>query len=713
MTIFKNITEPGRIGSITLKNRMIMTAMGLNTSTAEGLLTDEEIEYYRARAEGGVAMITIGCVSISHPDILVAPREVSLDTEEHIQQMRKLAAVLHRNDCKLCIQLHHGGYICTAESGRHGYPVYIPSETEDHPSEVGTFNELGPDMMLLDSNADSEKLPVINYKVCDKEDLARFVRQFADLAERCVKADVDCVEIHGGHGYLLHTFLNPRYNKRTDEYGGSLENRTRLFVEILQAVRERVGDKLAILCKIDGNEFEVTEEDGDGITSNQAVATAKLLERAGADGISVTGYAPSYKVTCPTSSHIAYEPNILVPYAKRIKEAVSIPVTCVGNISIPDADNFISEGDFDFLQIGRKLLADPELPKKVIEDRYDEARLCLNCYVCVSQMYMGKSVMCAINADCCHEYEGTPGRAKRPKRVLVVGGGPAGMEAACVLAERGHEVTIADKSDKLGGTLFFASVCTPSDYHIVSYLSKRLNDLGVNVVLNTMVDKAFIDGFKPDTVVLATGSKRELPDIPGAKQRHVMDGDTSRDMITGAKSKRDTGVFNKFMCTCGRTLGMLSTPEKVRSNSRIWMPIGKNVVIYGGEIVGLEMAEFLYQRGRKPIVLEPGTYVGEGLAIVRRWKLLSNMRKQGIPVKVKCEAVNIGKNTFTYRDADGLEETIPADTVIIAVGAVPNNDLAKQLAGSDYEVYSIGDCNSKLSFIDGAIHEAHDVAHAI
>lgn len=704
------LLKPGMIGNMHMKNRMIMSAMGLNTSTEEGVITDEEIEYYRQRAEGGVALIQVGSATIGHPEFVVAPKESAISDDKHIPQLKKLADTLHKYDCKLSVQLHHGGTVCVGVSGFMGLPIWVPSPVPYHEDGTGSYNELdsGQRAMLCG------EVPPMEFRICTKEDIQRFVTMFADAAERCVKAGCDCVEIHGGHGYLIDSFLNPRYNQRTDEYGGSPENRSRFYVEIVQAIRERVGDKLAIICKIDSHEFAVDPEtDGPGISDEQAAITARLLEKAGADAIAASAYAPVYKVICPTVSHVAYEPNSIVPYAEKIKRAVSIPVTAVGNISIEDGNKFISEGKFDYLQIARKLLADPQLPKKVMEDRMDEARLCLNCYVCLSQMYQAASVKCAINPECCHETEISITPAEKKKKVLIVGGGPAGMETARVAAMRGHDVTIVDKGDKLGGTLFFASVCTPTNYRIVRYLERQLQLLGVKVILNTEVDRSFIDRFKPDVVVLATGSKRDLPNIPGRSQKHVLDGDTARDMITGAKSKRNLGALTKFMCTCGRTIGMLKTPEKVAKNSHIWMPIGKNVVIYGGELVGLEMAEFLHARGRNVTVIEPGTYVGEGLALVRRWKMVDDLREAGIPVLVNCKAVQIGKDTFTYADELGVKHHLLADTVMVCEGAVPNTDLAKKLKGSGYEVHMVGDCNQELSYIEGAIHEGNLVGRTL
>lgn len=707
---YGNLLEPGNIGPLKLKNRMIMTAMGLNTSTTEGMITDEEIEYYEERARGGVALIQIGSATIAHPELVVAPRQTAISDDKYIPQLKKLADTVHKYNCKLSVQLHHGGTVCVGVSGFMGYPIYVPSPVPYHADGMGTYNELSPEQRAMLCG----EMPPIDFKVCTKEDIERFETLYADAAERCVKAGVDCLEIHGGHGYLIDSFLNPRYNTRTDEYGGSIENRSRFYVEVLQAIRKRIGDALPVICKLDAMEFDVDPEtDGPGITNEQAIVTARLLEKAGASAIAASAYAPSYKVICPTTSHVSFEPNKLVPYAEKIKQAVGIPVTCVGNISIPDADRFIGENKFDFVQIGRKLLADPELPNKAAEGRMDEARLCLNCYVCLSQMYQAASVKCAINARCCDEANTRIVPAEKKKKVLVIGGGPAGMEAARVAALRGHEVTVVEKSDKLGGTLFFASVCTPNNYRLVRYLVKQLDLLGVKVVLNTEADKAFIDRMKPDAIVVASGSKRDLPPIPGAKQRHVMDGDTARDMITGAKSNRDTGAFNKFMCSCGRALGMLKTPEAVAKNSRIWMPIGKNVVIYGGELVGLEMAEFLHDRGRNVTILEPGSYVGEGMALVRRWKVLDDFRKEGIPVRVGCKAVRIGKNTFEFTDEEGRDATIPADTVMVCLGAVPNDGLAKRLKDSGYEVHVIGDCNKELSYIEGAVHEGNAAGRAI
>lgn len=707
---YKTILSPGKIGPMELRNRIIQSSMGVNLCEYDGTPTEELIAYTERRAVGEVGLVQIGSVTVAHPEAVGAPRQAAFAKDEQIPVYAELAKRVHAHGAKLSLQLQHPGLV-SGVSAFGGHAMLAPSIPDEAQSDMGLYHELSAAQRQMLLGEGSDPMPAPEIKVCTKEDIDWVIGKFVDAAKRAVEANVDAVEIHAGHGYLIHSFLNPRYNKRTDEYGGTAENRARLLCEVIAAIKRACGDKLAVMCKIDSVEL-LTDF---GITNEDAVITARAAEAAGADAICCSAYAPGEKVICPTASHICYERNVIVPFAAKIKEAVSIPVTCAGRIDVEDAERFIGNGSFDFVQIGRKLLADPDLPKKLREGKADEIRLCLNCYYCVSCMYEGKSVECAVNTECCHETEKRIVPAKGKKKVVVVGGGPAGMEAARVAAERGHEVVLLEKGSRLGGTVFFGSVCTQTNYNIVNYLTRQLELLGVDVRLGVKADKGLIEGLSPDSVILATGSKRELPKIPGGKQRHVMDGDTSRDMITGDKidTDYDPGFVTKFMCTCGRILGMLSTPAKIANNSRIWMPFKKKVVIVGGEIVGLEMAEFLMDRGREIVILEEGDFIGDGLALVRRWKVAHDVIERGTEVKTLARVTNIGKDTITYVDADGHSKTISADNVVVAQGATPNDDLGKSLRGCSFDVCFVGDCNGRLSYIDGAIHEAYDAACAL
>lgn len=707
---FPKLTEKGQIGPMHLKNRMIMSSMGVNLCEYDGSLNEEIIEYTETRARGGVGLVQVGSVTVAHPEAVGAPRQAAFARDDQIPQYRELADRVHKYGAKLSLQLQHPGLV-SGVSAYSGYAMLAPSIVEPHAGDIGAYHELDAAQrsMLLGEGQETPSTPEV--KECTKEDIEWVKQKFHDAARRCAEAGVDAIEIHAGHGYLFDSFLNPRYNKRTDEYGGTVENRARFLTETVRMLKEDFGDKLAIMVKINAVEA-LTDE---GITNEDAIATARLLEEAGADAICCSAYAPSELACCPTASHIPFDRNIIVPFARNIKKAVNIPVTCVGRIDIPDAERFMEAGDFDFLQIGRKLLADPELPNKVTEDRYEDVRLCLNCYYCVSCMYEGRSVNCAINRECCNETEKRIVPAESVKTVLVVGGGPAGMEAARVCAERGHKVILAEKGRRLGGTVFFGSVCTPTNYNIVTYLSRRLEQLGVDVRLNTEVDKGYVESLDPDEIIFACGSKRELPPIPGRKQRHVLDGDTTRELITGGKISNgyDPGFVTNFMCTCGRMLGMLSTPEKVAKNSHIWMPIKNEVTIIGGELVGMEMAEFLLERGRKVTILEEDDHVGEGLALVRRWKVAHDVAKAGADVHVLSKATGIGPDTVDYEEQGKGKHKAPAKSVIVAQGATPNTDLIDQMGSSKYSMHRVGDCNEKLSYIDGAIHESYDVASQI
>lgn len=706
MTQLSHLMAPGRIGTMALRNRIFMSPMGSNTADPEGYCGERLLRYYEARAKGGAALLIMGSVSISWPVGSANYRQVAISDDRFIPGVNAVAEAVHAHGAKLAMQLQHAG-LTAMNDIRDGRPMLTPSlPQEKHGDMDGT---LFPEEVAAMSTPYSAAASKVEYRVATQEDIDWVIGEFAAAAERAQRAGVDGVELHAGHGYLIHSFLNPSVNKREDAYGGSIENRARLLVQVIEAIKVRCGSDYPVWCRLDGVEF-LTEG---GITNADAIRTAQLAEAAGADAIHVSAYADASKGASFTAAHTVHKPCGFVPYASAIKAAVSIPVIAPGRIEPEVGNRLIGEGKLDFITMARKLLADPELPNKIVENRLADVRPCIYCYTCISQIFVNKTVKCAVNARTGREHETLVSPAESPKKVLVIGAGPAGMEAARVADLRGHRVTLCDKSSRLGGTVFFSAVSYPPNAGLVNYLSRAIEQSSVEVQLNTEATPEWVRAQSPDVVVVATGARRGLPEIPGVHLPHVLSGDDIRGMITGesdGESKLPT--LARGAMALGGMAGITGRPDWMRQLSRVWMPLGKRVVMIGGGLVAVELAEFLAERGRQVTVLEEGEVMGQGLMLVRRWRNLADCRDKGVEFLTRARVVAITDRTLTYCNANQQERTIDADQVIITSGAEGDLALADRLRGEALTVHSIGDCNG-VSYIDGAIHAGFDLAQTL
>jgi 2,4-dienoyl-CoA reductase (NADPH2) len=546
----------------------------------------------------------------------------------------------------------------------------------------------------------------IEYKVATGEDISWLIERFADAAHRAQAAGFDAVELHAGHGYILSEFLSPYVNVREDEYGGSLENRARLLVEVITAVKARVGKDFPVWCRIDSKEFRVPG----GIVFEDAVATARIAEQAGADAIHVSAYANPSSGVAFTEAPLVHEAGGYLGFAAGIKQAVSIPVIAVGRIEPEVAEKVLRAGEADFIAMGRKLLADPELPNKLAEDRPGDIRPCIYCYTCVSEIFHSRHVICAVNAETGHEQTAVITPAQQPRKILVVGAGPAGMEAARVAALRGHEVTLCEAASRLGGTVFFSSIAYAPNELLIDYLAQQLRQLPVDIRLGTRVDVALVEQLQPDAVVVATGALREAPAIPGTDQSNVFSGDELRALMTGDRTSPAVvklKLFQRLMMFCGGLLGITRSGKLIRRLSHWWMPVGKRVAIIGGGLVGVELAEFLAERGRQVSVIEESEKFGVELAVVRRWRVLYDLQQLGVLMINNTRVTAISGNNLQLASTDG-EVVIEADTVILASGAQSNRGLADQLQQRGIETHIAGDCDG-VGYIHGAMHDGHRI----
>jgi 2,4-dienoyl-CoA reductase-like NADH-dependent reductase (Old Yellow Enzyme family)/NADPH-dependent 2,4-dienoyl-CoA reductase/sulfur reductase-like enzyme len=701
---YQTLLSPGRIGKLDIRNRMVVTAMGANLSEAGGHWGDRILAYHEEQARGGAGLIISGACGVMYPVGQVQEWQVAISTDEHIPGLKRVVDAVHSHGARFAVQLHQGG-LNGVDDTVAGRPQWCPSVPE--PS-YGDF----ADGLLMSELEVLASVGMPTYKVMEKEDIDALVQAFAAGARRAQAAGCDAVEVHGGHGYVPSSFLSPKTNQRRDEYGGSLENRARLLLEIVRAVRAELGADFPVIVKIDS--CEVGKEGG--ISLADATTTAQWLQQAGADAITVSAYHEFGQGKLHSASNIPHEPNTNLPAAAAIRKVLSVPVIASGRVEPEHADSEISKGSFDFLAMGRKILADPHLPRKIAQGSIGEIRPCVYCYTCVSAIYTRERMRCAVNAECGFEYQRLARTATASKkRVAVVGGGPGGMEAARRLASDGHEVVLFEKSDRLGGTLRFASLAYAANQRLLDWLCLQVEAHDIEVRLKTSATPDLIKAWQPDDVVVATGALRSLPSIPGCELPHVFSGDDMRDLVLGSGTERlktKTSAFTRLATRLGSSTGLSANLDFVRKATHTWMPLGTNIVIIGGELVGIELAEFLCERGRKVTVVDDAARFGAGLTLVRRLRILAELREHGVGLYPGSKDICIEPGQVGFTDHTGAALTVNADQVIVARGATGDSSQAEALRSAGLRVHEVGD-GTGVGYIEGAMRDAMAAADAI
>lgn len=648
MPQYPHLLSPIQIGKTTVKNRVFMPPLSTNLAD-KGYVTDALVAHYAARAKGGVGLIVTEVTTVE-PTYIYLPGDMSICDDSYIPGWRKLTAAVHQYGAKIMPQLFHPAYMAFPIPGT---PRLIA------PSNVGPYY--------------AKEAP----RAVTKEELQVIIRQFGEAAKRVQTAGGDGVEIHAAHAHgLLGGFLSPLYNKRTDEYGGDINGRLRLTLEVIAEVRRQCGEGFIIDVRLSGDEYT----DG-GQNLNDAVYVAKRLEQAGVDFLHVSGGTTVMRGSSipapgtPMGSHVRL--------AEEIKKRVSIPVATVGRITEPWlAEELIANGKTDICMMGRANLCDPEFVNKAQAGREEDIRPCIGCLRCLNGIMFGKRVACTVNPSLEPDNEDTITPAQVGKNVLVIGGGPAGMEAAFAAKQRGHHVVLCEKDGELGGQLRIAAVPIAKQdlTKVTKYMARKLEQAGVEVRLDCPVTEGLLRGELAGYEVIACAGA--VPVVPQA--------------FTG---------FKQWM-TADDVLAGRAFP-------------GRKVVVLGGGAVGCETADYLapliddlFPRNREVTVLE----MADGVMLTEsgpgRSLLVQRMRKKGVQLVCGAKVEQVDENTITYTK-DGREHRISgADTLVLAVGYRADPALEELLTACGMTYHIIGDAQKPGNLKD-AITQGYQTALAL
>ncbi len=685
---FKKLLEPGYIGKVRTRNRIIKTANGTSFIEPTGYVGDRALGYYETMAKGGVGLIITESCGVEYPlGVQHPPVQFHLDDDKYIPSYAELVQVIHKHGCPAFIQFQHAG---------PWNPTGLLPKRDTKAASALTREELpGP----------AFDVP----RGMSLQEVHEYVDIWAKAAERAARAGYDGVEINGGTCHQINTFFSRIWNRRDDEYGPqTLENRARFMCDIISEIKKRLGSDFPVTCLINVVEYGHK----DATTIEEGVQFARFLAEAGVDAIQCRAHSYHHRdgLIQPEKMFYPEAPEQLppgldwsrkgkgafIPLTEAVKKVVKVPVFCACRLDPSLGEQFLRQGKLDFVGMTRRLLADPELPNKVTEGRLEDIRPCTGCLTCIDVRNKNQLLQCQVNASLSreHEYELKP--AARKKKVMVIGGGPSGLEAARVAALRGHKVRLYEQAPKLGGLVPLAAMVKELDLDellkLIAYFKTQMAKEGVEVVAGKAAGPAEIDEFKPDALVLAAGAVHDHLDIPGIGSKKV---------ISGAQLHKQLKFYLKFL-----------SPKALERLTKIWMPLGKRVVIVGGNIQGCELCEFLVKRGRQVTIVEAGAALGEGITREDQLRFFPWLERRGIPsyTGVKYEEVN--DKGLVITTAQGERKTLEADSIVVTLPLLPNKDISKDLEGKVSETHVIGSCGEP-GLIYNAIGDGAKLGHAI
>ena len=631
---FENLFTPIKIGTIEVKNRIVMPPMTSNFASETGAANQRVIDYYVERAKGGAGLIIVEATCIDSPvGRLDDPLQLCIDDDMFIAGFNDLCEAVHETDTKIALQLHHAGRETTLEITQGIQPVSAS------------------DVYCAATNTKPRPLTT--------SEVETVVEKYAQGAKRAKTAGFDAVEMHSAHGYLIQQFLSPATNKRTDRYGGDPNRRMQFVTEIIERTRELVGPHFPILLRLSAHEYIE-----DGLTLDDTKIIAKKLQDLGLNGLDVSAGTYDSPFEKGSTQPMVVPPGFMINLAGGIKSVVDIPVITVGRINDPVfADEILKSKKADMVAMGRALIADPHLPSKAEQGRTEGINMCIACMRCSERTSSGLRLKCAVNVNVGKERENRLQPAEKPKRVLIIGGGPAGMEAARTLSLRGHEVVLYEK-EVLGGQMNLASV-PPGKTEIKNLIRYLVNQLKEQEVEVHIGQEASLQNVEPDEVIVATGSVPLVPRIRGINRTSVV---TAWDVL------RDT------------------------------VKIGSNVVVAGGGMVGCETSEYLADKGKKVTVVEMLSDIGLDMESKTRKYLLKSFDQLSVVVHRKTKIEEITENGVKVTDSTGKTGELAADTVVLALGACPNRKVLGQVAERFDNYWLIGDCVKPCKILE-AIHD--------
>lgn len=642
---YPTLFSKAMINKLELKNRLVMTPMGCGLANEDGTITDAFIAYYEERAKGGAALLNteVACVNGYHGRR--AFRQICLTDRSQLPMLKKLTDAIHAHGAAIFPQLHHPGVIST-NAANEGRPLPGPS---------------GITSKFLRQEA----------REFTHEEIKSLVQDYINSALLAKEAGFDGVEIHMAHHYLLHEFLSAYFNKRTDEYGGSFENRCRLPLEILDAVRNAVGPDYPISARVSVEDYMGDES----IHLDEMIKFCQMLEEHSIDVISVT-VGGTENGRSHSLEPVTYRQGWRRHLAKSIRTMVNVPVIATTVIRDPEyAESLLNEGYMDFIGMGRSFLADPEWGKKAAEGRPEDIRRCISCLRCIDNIKSELPIVCSVNPETGYETEDRAIKENGDGRLcIVVGGGVAGLEAARILSLRKFRVLLYEKTDHLGGQIWLAGQAPKKEkmFWFINYMETQLKKQDVDIVLNTAITPEEIIKLNPYLVVDATGSS---PWKPG------------------------------FINGCDKDI--VTTPVEVLSGKCCLE--NQNVIIIGSGLTGLETAEYLTLRGNMVTIIEMADTIAPGGSRVIVGEIMRQLTLDNVVIETSRKLLEIKDDRVVYQNMK-TEETfeLPCDKIVLSMGVRPNGGIAKAL-GDKLNVVSVGD-SEKLGRIMENVRAGHIAA---